>query len=81
MSRALSRCEVSESFGANLCDEGVAIASEKKETEVIRATAACSGGLEICMQMRPLKDETPAYQLRQKIATKVRRRRRTCRAH
>ena len=44
-------------------------ASEKEEVEVISATAAFGGALEICM--RRLKDETPAYQMRQKIAKRL----------
>ena len=55
--------------GPNLCDGVVTTASEEEGAEVIRATAGLSGGPQICMQR--LKNETPAYQLRQEIARRL----------
>ena len=52
--------------GTDLCDGGVATASEEVEAEVIHATAGFSGGRQI--SVRHLRNETPAYQLRQEIA-------------
>ena len=53
--------------GPNLCDEVVTTAAEEEEAEVIHATAALSGGRQICIQLRS-KNGTPAYQVREEIA-------------